>query len=693
MKRRINIVLACFINLIVVLAMFLLVAWIKPATRHYVIPVYWRPMLLFASFWVVASALGGKYKIHSKNSFRKIISILFFNDFFMMAIVSVFVVAAKIELSRMIIIGTTVATFVVEFLIYGIYWFISGKKNAFEAVEIEEADDFSEEIDVHTTEGLKKLKQEKAPKITYELIEIIVFDLIIFVFSFFFVAWFKNAMQRMVIPMYWKPMVLAAVIWVFFSFFSEKYYLREKKKFSSVLSIILVTNLIIISIIAILVFAFKAFHFSRLIVFGTTVVTTVLEIILAWAYFFTTVFYRENPDYAKTSLISDSDELEESAEIVYEKSHVSRWEPVRYNPGFASDDKLDESVLIKMLNKYLNDYPNLFEFINDIVALENFHKSLCRVLNTTTLYNIEVEDDNSLELLLNLHKVNDMRRLNKYFIQVNKKLKAGAVFIGIGKTNVERRRIIRSRFPRIIAIPLVLADFILNRIFPKIYFLQGIYFAITKGKNRALSKCEILGRLTFCGFEIIDEKEIGNSLVYIVKKVTEPSRDTNPSYGPLFRMRRRGKHGKNIYVYKFRTMHPYSEYLQHYMVERYGYGEKGKIEDDFRVTDWGKIIRKLWLDELPQILNWLKGDLALVGVRPLSDRFLKEYPEELREERFKYKPGCIPPYVALKMQRVEDYLISEKIYLEDKRSHPILTDIKYFFWAIYNILTNRIRSE
>ena len=60
--------------------------------------------------------------------------------------------------------------------------------------------------------------------------------------------------------------------------------------------------------------------------------------------------------------------------------------------------------------------------------------------------------------------------------------------------------------------------------------------------------------------------------------------------------------------------------------------------------------------------------------------------------RLKYKPGCITPYVALKMQSVGEYLQSERIYLEQKEKHPILTDVRFFFKAVYNILTRKIVS-
>ena len=66
-------------------------------------------------------------------------------------------------------------------------------------------------------------------------------------------------------------------------------------------------------------------------------------------------------------------------------------------------------------------------------------------------------------------------------------------------------------------------------------------------------------------------------------------------------MKKIGRYGKPIVVYKIRTMYPYSEYLQDFVLSLSGYSEIGKPAEDFRVTSWGRILRKYWLDELPQI--------------------------------------------------------------------------------------------
>ena len=142
-------------------------------------------------------------------------------------------------------------------------------------------------------------------------------------------------------------------------------------------------------------------------------------------------------------------------------------------------------------------------------------------------------------------------------------------------------------------------------------------------------------------------------------------------------------------------MHIYSEFLQDFIVDSFGYTEKGKPNNDFRITFWGKVIRKLWIDELPQIYNFFIGDLKIFGVRPLSKSYIKEVPEELFKLRSSVKPGCIPPYVALLKQSEKEYFISEKIYLNEYLNSklPFLVDIKYLILALKNILMGKILSE
>jgi lipopolysaccharide/colanic/teichoic acid biosynthesis glycosyltransferase len=177
------------------------------------------------------------------------------------------------------------------------------------------------------------------------------------------------------------------------------------------------------------------------------------------------------------------------------------------------------------------------------------------------------------------------------------------------------------------------------------------------------------------------------------RKAKAPAYNMNPSYGLLYKMPRMSKDGKMIGVYKFRTMHPYAEYLHDYVLKKNGYAATGKPADDFRLTPWGKVLRRYWLDELPQVINLLKGDLKLVGVRPISKRFFEDIPADLQSLRVTQKPGCIPPYVSLNRNSdVTTVLEAEREYILASLANPFATDVRFFFAALFNIVVRNKRS-
>ena len=80
-------------------------------------------------------------------------------------------------------------------------------------------------------------------------------------------------------------------------------------------------------------------------------------------------------------------------------------------------------------------------------------------------------------------------------------------------------------------------------------------------------------------------------------------------------------------------MYPYSEFLQNNIYEQHNLDITGKIKDDFRLSIYGKILRKLWVDELPQIYDWMRGTLNIFGVRALSEHYYGLYPADLQKMR------------------------------------------------------------
>ncbi len=214
---------------------------------------------------------------------------------------------------------------------------------------------------------------------------------------------------------------------------------------------------------------------------------------------------------------------------------------------------------------------------------------------------------------INLKRLNDIQNLNSFLSNINYDLPCGGIFVCCAETLSERKNRILNKYPKWIAYPYYyLLDFPGKRVFPKFELTNKIHEFVTKGNNKTMSFTEVMGRLVYSGFRIVNYKTIGNLTYFVCDKEKEPINDQSHSYGMLFKMKRVGKNGKIIYVYKIRTMHPFSEYIQKYFFEAHSLETGGKIKNDFRVTSWGRFLRKYWLDELPMFINLFKGDLKII---------------------------------------------------------------------------------
>jgi lipopolysaccharide/colanic/teichoic acid biosynthesis glycosyltransferase len=269
----------------------------------------------------------------------------------------------------------------------------------------------------------------------------------------------------------------------------------------------------------------------------------------------------------------------------------------------------------------------------------------------------------------------------------------GGVFAGCFENLRERRRRLKKKYKYIPNFVLLYGDFFLYRVFPKLPVFRQISHLITKDSNRVISFAEMLGRLSYCGFEILNMIEINDTLYFVAKKTSLPSPNPEPNYGLVFKMARTGKNGKKIYVYKLRTMHLYSEYLQKFVYDNFSLMEGGKFNDDFRVTEYGRIMRKLWIDELPMFINFFKRELKFIGVRPLSEHYLSLYDPDIREKRLLVKPGLFPPFYADMPKTIEEIQESESRYIDSYLAHPLKTDFTYFGRIVKNILIKHARSN
>ena len=292
--------------------------------------------------------------------------------------------------------------------------------------------------------------------------------------------------------------------------------------------------------------------------------------------------------------------------------------------------------------------------------------------------------------------LNGVPDLDTLMRRINEGLVEGGQFLGVVETNSQRKTRLGGRRSGIrggLARIRWVADFVFHRVVPRLSFSGWVYKGLCRRPHRALSLTETLGRLVYFGFDIADVENGPERTAFVVRKA-RPS-PTNPrpeSVGILYSMHRLGKGGEPIKVYKFRTMHAYAQYLQAYVFEGQALASDGKFNNDFRVTRWGRFMRRYWLDELPMLINWLKGELKLVGVRPISRHYLGLYPDDVKELRAKVKPGLIPPFYADLPTGLDEIVESERRYLEASLQRPLRTDLLYLRAAIWNILIRSQRS-
>jgi lipopolysaccharide/colanic/teichoic acid biosynthesis glycosyltransferase len=324
----------------------------------------------------------------------------------------------------------------------------------------------------------------------------------------------------------------------------------------------------------------------------------------------------------------------------------------------------------------------------------NLYSTNTFTLRSTDLYNIKKLPSYRFDAIVNFMPLNQIRGVNKLFTTVNDKLPDNGIWICCYEPQSVTKRNILNRFPPVIGWIYYIAFFCYKRVLPKMFMTSRLYFDITEGKNRVLSKAEVMGRLCYCGFEIIDERKKGDLNYVVARRKFRPEITARRLYGILVKLKRVGKNGKLFKVYKFRTMHPYSEFLQAYIYERYSLQEGGKFNHDIRVTTLGRMMRKYWLDELPMLINWIKGDMKLVGVRPISQHYYSLYSKELQEQRTRHKPGLLPPFYADMPKTLDEIQASEIRYLTMcEQRGTLVTDFIYFWKIVGTIVLKKARSH
>ena len=502
-------------------------------------------------------------------------------------------------------------------------------------------------------------------------------DIVILTISFLAMIWTKPASLRWYLPSHTPFFIGLAVMWIIVSLVNGKMHRGKIINFTTLFVRVLSSNIIAISITALAMYIIRDYDYSRTIVLGTALLATILELLFGSVYIaYKKAVVQDYEEYERYKSYKKPSEYDLVKGVNGNGMHKD--EPAEVNPGIVNAIEKEcgsemSQAIIKMTGRKLTDHT--------------------AVLSTTTIFNITSLVHGNYDYIINLHKINDIKRLDDFIDSVNAKLRPDGYFFCCVETKDQRKKRLLKKYPPLLNYIYYFFDFIVKRVLPKLKFTRGVYFFLTRGENAVISRAEALGRLSRAGFRIKQESFIGNQLCIEARKNGDPAPQNENIYGPLIALPRVGKEGNMMKVYKLRTMHPYSEYIQDYIYELHDLQDGGKFKNDFRITSWGAVCRKIWLDELPMLINFFRGDMKLVGVRPLSKQYFELYKKEVRERRIKYKPGLIPPFYADMPADLEAIQASELKYLDSYDNHPFFTDFRYFWKSWWNILFRKARSN
>jgi exopolysaccharide biosynthesis polyprenyl glycosylphosphotransferase len=156
------------------------------------------------------------------------------------------------------------------------------------------------------------------------------------------------------------------------------------------------------------------------------------------------------------------------------------------------------------------------------------------------------------------------------------------------------------------------------------------------------------------------------------------------SPGPvLFRQQRSGLNGQPFSIYKFRTMVTNAEQFKHELAAMNEMsGPVFKVTNDPRITPLGKFLRKYSIDELPQIFNILRGEMSLVGPRPLPVDEVKRFNDLAHRRRLSVKPGLTCLWQVSGRNKITDFKDWVRLDLEYIDNWSIWLDIIILFRTI-----------
>ena len=397
-------------------------------------PAYLRLFYIFVGCWTVSSLVAKKFKVNTYNSFRAgsrrlILSMIYLGY----CLAFVLVMMGTAFYSRYFIVSVCTAFLCLELLVWA---GVHGRMHTSSHAETGEPSD-SESFTLHVG------------KIAYWAV---VVDLVFLYGSFMamnYIKW-KHFNFR---ADYDKLLLIMVGVWFLVSISTRKFFLKQQRKFYFSLWQWIKANGLMAAVLAVFIFGFNLFRYSRGHAFGTILILMVLETILLVLYFSFTQKARNGE--------KDIETIDQVRKVIFQK-------PIDEKIDFEMVRKrLLSSVRPRIQSRLSTVYPGVVEFLDKHIDLDDIKNIETSFMNNSVVLDPD-PDTHPVRLMLYMRKLNDIKRLNRFFLAVHQFLVPGGFFAGYGHTLVTHKAWIFSKFPRQIATGVYMVDFAIHRVLPKL---------------------------------------------------------------------------------------------------------------------------------------------------------------------------------------------------------------------------------
>ena len=475
----------------------------------YTIPkdVYLLLLIILLSYWFTLSIYYNKYSLIFKSPFRSIVKSILWSTALTLFFVTCTVALTELgDASRLFILEMILIPMIVEILLVSLLRKILLSKNT--VPEYEES--------VIDTQSITDTNAKWVFIGASSLI--IIYFMMIFIKSgeFYLYPWSE------------RILLILFASWLFSLLLTRKYSMTKTNIVFYQISPFIKSGIVMLIIATMLYFFFRIEFLSRFLLFSTIIIYTIFETLSFFIYF---ISNRGDGNSNSDSLLSNYNNTWNIDDFDFDTDSAQ----------YLSDEEISIRSIFNQISS-MEDKNQIIDFLENNLTdiIINFYSSY--MISTTTIENIEFLRNNSKNLLINLHKLNDVRHLNQYLITSHLKLITDGILVGYLLPIDTTYSRLRKQMPKLMFTLFYPIHFLFFRIIPKLPKIDRLYFFITQGKNRTISQAEMYGRLNFCGFNIVNDIVINEKLFFIAKKVKTVSNITNPSYHPIVKLTRVGYH-------------------------------------------------------------------------------------------------------------------------------------------------------